>query len=137
MSMTNNTIFTALLLIALGLFGYFNGEPDEQGSQPKTALIPAFIGGALLLCAIVVIAKESLRKHVMHLAAMIGLFGALGGFMPAYRQVFVKNLSFDPSAPAVTNGLVMTIICVVFVGLCVKSFIAARKARQANATPAV
>ncbi len=135
MSMTNNTIFTGLLLLTLGLYGYFAGAPDEQGNQPKTALIPAFFGAAFLVCAIVVIAKESLRKHIMHLAAMIGLLGALGGLMPAYRQVFVKNLAFDPSAPAVKNGIVMTIICAVFVGLCVKSFIEARKARQANATP--
>jgi hypothetical protein len=132
--MTNNTIFCALALIGIGLYAYLGGTPEpETGSVSKTALIPAFFGAALMLCAVVVILKESLRKHVMHLAAMIGLLGAVGGLMPIYRQTMVKNLPFDASAPAVKNGLYMTLICAVFVGLCVKSFIDARKAREAAA----
>jgi len=131
--MTNNTIYCALALIAIGIYGFSSATPDEvTGEKSKTALIPAFIGGALLLCAIIVIAKESLRKHVMHLAAMIGLLGAIGGLMPAYRQVFVKHKDFDIMAPAVKNGLIMSLICLIFVGLCVKSFIDARKARTAK-----
>ena len=51
--------------------------------------------------------------------------------MPLIRQAS-KGAEFDPTAPAARNGLLMTLVCVVFVGLCVKSFIDARKARDAK-----
>jgi hypothetical protein len=67
----------------------------------------------------------------MHLAAMVGLLGAIGGFMPLIRQ-YNKTGSFDPLKPSAVAGELMILICLVFVGLCVKSFIAARKAREAG-----
>lgn len=130
--MTNNTIFCGLALIALGITGYINGAPDPVTKElPKTALIPAYFGGVLLLAAVIVILKESLRKHVMHVAALAGLIGVVGGFMPVYRQTMVKNLPFDASAPAVRSGIIMSVICLIFVVLCVKSFIDARRSRAA------
>jgi hypothetical protein len=131
--MTVQTLICGLLLGVIGAVGYLNGEPNpDTGKVSPTALIPLFFGVALVLCAVIVMFKESLRKHVMHLAAMIGLVGVIGGLMPAYRQVFVKNLNFDPSARGVMYGLLMSAICLLFVGLCVTSFIAARKARKAE-----
>jgi len=59
--------------------------------------------------------KESLRKHVMHLAAMIGLLGLIGGFVPTIRQNS-QGKPFDPTAIAVRNGLMMSAVCLVFVG---------------------
>ena len=38
-------------------------------------------------------------------------------------------------APAAVSGLLMSLVCAVFVGLCVKSFIDARKARTAAGVP--
>ena len=66
----------------------------------------------------------------MHLAAMVGVLGAVGGVMPLYRQ-YSKTGAFDPSKPSAISGELMILICVVFVMLCVKSFIDARKARNA------
>lgn len=130
--MTNNTIFCGLALIAVGVYGFVNGTPDADGNKPMTALIPAWFGAILLVCAGLVIWKAKLRKHVMHLAAVVGVLGILGGFMPLIRQQS-KGDSFDLSAPSVRNGLIMSAICAVFVYLCVMSFIDARKARQAAA----
>ena len=131
--MTNNAIFCGLALIAVGIYGFVNGEPNpETGAKPMTALIPAWFGAVLLLCGGLVIWKEKLRKHVMHVAAVVGVLGFVGGFAPIIRQQSLGK-EFDIKAPAVHNGLIMSAICAVFVYLCVTSFVDARKARQAAA----
>jgi hypothetical protein len=126
--MTFQTLVCALLLALIGSVGYFTADLNDKGERPITALIPLWFGLALAACAVLVLWKESLRKHVMHTAAMIGLLGLIGGFVPMIRQNS-KGLPFDPTAPAVRNGLMMSAVCLLFVGLCVMSFIAARKAR--------
>jgi biopolymer transport protein ExbB/TolQ len=75
--------------------------------------------------------NEKLRKHVMHLAAMVGLFGVVGGFMPLIRQIDGGG-GFDPLKRSAIAGDLTVVISAVFVGLCVNSFIQARKARQAR-----
>jgi drug/metabolite transporter (DMT)-like permease len=122
------TIVCGALLVAVGLVGYTQQDPEHVS---PTALIPAAIGAVLMLCGALAF-SDKLRKHVMHLAAMMGLLGAIGGFVPLQRQL--KNSdTFDPLKPSAISGELMILICVVFVGLCVRSFIAARKARQAAA----
>jgi hypothetical protein len=128
--MAFNTIVCGLMLAVIGGFGYANATPDaETGKVSPTALIPAFVGGVLVLLGLLAY-SDKLRKHVMHLAAVVGLLGFLGGFMPLIRQQS-KGLPFDPTAPAARNGLLMSLVCLVFVVMCVKSFIDARKARAA------
>lgn len=128
------TLITAVLLIIVGVVGYAGQDPNpETGKVSMTALIPAFIGGVLALCGLLAF-NDKLRKHAMHFAAMIGLFGAIGGFMPIMRQIS-KTGEFDPTKPSAVSGILMILICLAFVGLCVRSFIAARKARQASGTP--
>jgi hypothetical protein len=63
---------------------------------------------------------------------MVGLVGALGGFMPLIRQ-YNKTGEFDPTKPSAIAGELMILICAVFVGLCVNTFVQARKARQSQA----
>ena len=119
-------IVFGLLLIGLGLVGYFAptklGDVGPEGTSP-TALIPAGFGAVLLLCGVIVQAKPKTRKHVMHLAAMVGLLGAIGGIMPLQRKKF--DLEYSGSVA----GLLMIAICAIFVVLCVRSFVLARIAR--------
>ena len=124
------TIVCGTLLVAVGLVGYAQQDPNpETGQVSVTALIPAFVGGVLILCGALAF-RDKLRKHVMHFAAIIGLLGAIGGFMPLQRQL--KNTgTIDLTKPSAISGELMILICAVFVGLCVKSFIEARKARKA------
>ena len=124
------TIVCGTLLVAVGLVGYAQQDPNpETGQVSVTALIPAFVGGVLILCGALAF-RDKLRKHVMHFAAIIGLLGAIGGFMPLQRQL--KNSgTIDFMKPSAISGELMILICAVFVGLCVKSFIEARKARKA------
>jgi hypothetical protein len=124
------TLITALLLIVVGVVSYANGTPGDDGKVSPTALIPAFVGGVLAVCGLLAF-NDKFRKHAMHGAAMVGVVGALGGFMPLIRQ-YSKTGEFDPTKPSAISGMLMILICAVFVGLCVNSFIQARKARKAN-----
>ena len=125
--MARISMFFGVLLIALGLVGYFRpetlGDPGTDATSP-TALIPAIVGAILLLCGLVVSAKPGLRKHVMHLAAAVGLIGALGGFMPIMRN------KMDVSKAGTVSGILMVVFCALFVVMCIRSFVLARIARR-------
>jgi dipeptide/tripeptide permease len=101
--------------------------PEESEKKPpfNTAYIPAFVGGLLALCGVGSLAVAGMRKHLMHLAAMLGLLGTIGGLVPMMRS------QFDFEKSSTISGLLMTGLCLLFVVLCVRSFIAARKARTA------
>jgi drug/metabolite transporter (DMT)-like permease len=133
------TLICGALLVLVGIVGYGTAEPKEGTTEVSpTALIPAFFGAALVLCGALAF-NDKIRKHVMHLAAMIGLVGAISGFVPMIRQI-MKTGDFDPTKRSAVAGELMSLVCVVFVGMCVNSFIQARKARQAReaaGTPAV
>lgn len=116
-------IVFGLALIALGLAGYFG-----TGQASVTALIPAGFGVVLLLLGVLAL-KDSLRKHAMHLAAMVGLLGIVGGLVRLVQK------GIDVSRPASLCTLLMTLLCAGFVALCVRSFIMARRRR--TAAPAV
>jgi len=132
------TIICGALLLAVGVVGYGMATPGDDGKVSPTALIPAVIGGSLLGLGTIAFNPKR-RKHAMHLAAVLGLVGFLGGFMPLIRQ-YNKTGSVDPTKPAAVSGELMILICAVFVGLCVNSFVQARKARrlgQATGQPPV
>jgi hypothetical protein len=120
-------ILFGVLLCGLGLVGYFApttfGAVGDKGTSP-TALIPAAFGVALLICGMIVTAKPATRKHVMHVAAAIGLLGAIGGLVP-----LISN-KFDFSLASVVAGLLMIILSGLFVVLCVRSFVVARVAKS-------
>lgn len=122
------TIVCGVLLILLGLGGYLYGMTDG-GSASLTALIPALFG--LILAALGAAAQksENLRKHIMHGAVVIGLLGFL-----ATASSFLKIpalLAGTAERPAaVFSQIIMALICLVFVILCVKSFIDVRRARE-------
>ena len=125
--MSRTAILFGLLLIVLGLVGYFKperlGDVGPKGTSP-TALIPAGIGAILLVCGLVVLSKPNLRKHMMHVAAAVGLIGALGGLMP-----LITN-KFDTAKSGVVAGMLMIALCGIFVLLCIRSFVRARIARS-------
>jgi uncharacterized membrane protein (UPF0136 family) len=125
--MARVAILFGILLIVLGLVGYLApttfGVVGPEGTSP-TALIPAAFGAVLLVCGVWAEAAPRSRKHVMHMAAAVGLLGALGGIMPLQRK------GLDPSQSSVVAGLLMIGLCAIFVILCVRSFVLARIARH-------
>ncbi len=123
MIMYKTTILFGALLIITGLAGYLG-----TGSEQKTALIPAAFGIVILICGLLA-ANESRRMMAMHIAVLFGLLGAIGVVPPPQE---VQHVLFDEGQPqaAFISKVVTLILCVVFVGLCIRSFIAARKARE-------
>jgi len=120
---------TLLILLGVGTFAYINFEH-------ATALIPAYFGVVLGVCGILA-RKDHLRKHVMHVAVVVGLIGAVMGAVrvaPNLGDLLStgKVIRDDKDRTVATvETLALAVICTVFTGLCVKSFIDARRARQA------
>lgn len=110
------------LLVVLGLVGYL-----ATGRTSATALIPAFFGVVFLVIAMIA-RKAEARKHAMHAAvalALVGLVGTLARIVPAVSAGLVGR-------PAVLAQIAMALVLVVYVALGVRSFIDARRARQAR-----
>jgi len=124
------TILCGTLLVLVGIVSYGTATPGEDGQVSPTALIPAFFGAALVLLGVLAF-RDRLRKHVMHLAAVVGVVGVVGGFMPLVRQYKLTG-EFDPLKKSAIAGELMILVCAVFVGLCVNSFVQARRARRAK-----
>jgi uncharacterized membrane protein len=119
--MPNITIVFGALLILLGVGMYLG-----TGTPSVTALIPAFVGVPLLLLGVGARMKESLRKHLMHAAAAVGLLGFLGSF----GRLASKGFAGAPAA--VASQAIMAGLCLLFVVLCVNSFVQARRARASE-----
>ncbi len=122
--MKHITVLVGLILIALGAGGYFG-----TGTSSITAWIPAFFGLPILLLGILA-HKDSMRKHAMHGAVLLGLLGFLGAMVRVIQVAAAGDVKL-PVAFAMT--IAMAIVCGIFVLLCIRSFIQARKARAANA----
>ena len=117
--MPATTRLFGLLLIVFGVASY-----TTTGRTSVTALIPAFFGAVLVICALIA-RKESTRKHAMHAAVAVGLIGAIASLARGVPAA----LAGDASRPAVISQLVTGVLLLVYVALGVQSFIAARKAR--------
>lgn len=118
--MPGTTRLFGLALVALGAVFYV-----VTGRTSLTALIPAFFGAAFLVLAIVA-RKETARKHAMHAAVAVGLVGAVAALWRAVPAV----LDGQAARPAVLEQVLMAALLAWYVGLGVRSFIAARLARK-------
>ena len=61
--------------------------------------------------------------------AALALLGAIGSLYPVIKMAST-GATIEFGSPKVITSLLSSLICAVFVGLCIKSFIDARKARQ-------
>jgi len=91
----------------------------ETPRAPRpTKLRPVAI--ALIVLGVIGKAKENLRKHLMHVAVLIGLAGCI---IPAVRLLRMSEFNFNAAFFA---QLGMSLVCLAFVILSVRSFINAR-----------
>jgi len=116
-----------------------NGESLEFGKS-WTAFIPSIIGLILILCAVAADKAPNAKKHIMHVAVLIGLLGFLsvaGKAATAFSEMgwwrnepynIVGASSLKPTTMLLTAGLLL-----IYVILCVVSFITARKEMAAQA----
>jgi hypothetical protein len=117
--MASTSILFGTLLAVLGVVGYV-----LSGFASVTALIPAFFGVLLILLGLVA-RNERYRKHAMHAAAALALVGFL-----ATLPRFLQGASAGQMSPAVISQGVMALLTGIFVVLCIKSFVDARRARS-------
>jgi multisubunit Na+/H+ antiporter MnhF subunit len=123
--MAKTTICFGVVLILLGLFGFV-----ATGSHYPTALIPAVFGLILGILGFLAITDDAKKRMLyMHIAVTIGLLGFLGTAKSIYDYVLLMQGRQFPHPAAVEAKAAMAGILLVFVVLCVRSFIAARRAR--------
>lgn len=124
------TIVVGSLLMSLGIIGYVFSD-----SHSLTALIPAAFGFLLEACGALAM-RPQLKKHAMHGASVITLLGMLGSLMGTVT--FIKMIAgADVARPmAAKVQAAMFVICLIFLGLCIRSFRAARAQRLATAAAA-
>jgi hypothetical protein len=113
------------ILILLGVWGYL-----ATGSIYPTALIPTWFGLALAVCGVLARAADTKRRMLwMHTAAGLGLLGFLGGSIRAIVVLVSAHGALTVTeAVAVWDQMMMALLCLAFLLLCVRSFIAVRRA---------
>jgi hypothetical protein len=126
--MAKLTIVFGILLIAVGAWGFIG-----TGNAHPTALIPAYFGLVLAWAGALALAQPAKRMLWMHIAVTVGLLGFLGTVPALVDAVRMLRGVVFPHPVAVEEKAAMSAICLVFVGLCVRSFIAARRARTLEA----
>ena len=124
--MAKITLVFAVLLIILGLVSYFG-----TGSLHPTALIPTWFGVALGVFGFLAISpSESRRKLFMHINVTIGLIGFLGAGGRAISSYgHARSEGIDPDKVALAAQGAMAGLLLIYVVMCVKSFIDARRNR--------
>lgn len=122
--MAKVTLVFAILLIALGLIGFFG-----TGSQHPTALIPTWFGVALGLFGFLSMSSSEARRKVFaHINVTIGLLGFLGAGEEAIRGcLHDRAAGLAPDMTALASKVTMAGLLLIYVILCVRSFIVARR----------
>lgn len=115
--MPKPTLLFASLLVALGVGAFLL-------SGSRTALLPAYIGLVLAILGGLALAFDGGRRHLMHVAAVVALLGALA---PA-ATLGIRAAQMSPLALTVNIG--MLALCGGLLVLMVRSFITARRATQ-------
>ena len=124
--MARITIIIGVLLALLGIGFYVASVPHAP-----TSLIPLYFGIVLVLLGVLAMTDDAKRRMlVMHIAVTVGLLGFLIPLVRALPGAIKMLQGVAVAHPlAIEEQMLMALLCVIFVGLCVRSFIAARRAR--------
>jgi len=125
--MAKTTIIFGILLVLLGLVSYIG-----TGSTHPTALIPTWFGLALGIGGYLAMSPDEKRRmivmHVNVTIAVLGFLGAAGKAISGYGSA--RSAGIDPDMKAIYSQIAMAVIMLVYIKLCVDSFIQARRLRQ-------
>ena len=129
--MSKLAIVFGILIALVGVAGYV-------ATHFWHAFIPVVLGALLVAFGIVANTENVKRRMVaMHIAATLGVLGflgtipglvALGGYLTGHRQNEVAGVAVGHKMAAEVQSATC-ILCLIFVLLCVRSFIDARRAR--------
>ena len=120
---TLTLIYGALLIVWGAVFSI--------GSESFTSWIPAMLGAPILLAGVLSLAVPAKKKIWMHIAVMFGLLAGLGGLR--FFAGLGSEAGLFGNAKAASSQLMLLVTGSLYTALCVRSFIAARKADAASA----
>lgn len=122
------TLSIGSLLTATGVIAWF-----ATSMSSITSLIPAFVGVLLLIAGLVARRGESVRRHAMHAAMAVALLGALGSLMNVVKIGSLLDGTAERPA-AIVVSLILFVTLVVYLVFGIRSFIQARRSREASTT---
>jgi hypothetical protein len=123
--MAKFTMFVGFVLVVVSLSFWFS-----LGRADMAALHPAGLGVLMLVAGALANSEDAKRRMLwMHIAVTLGLIGLLITGIRAVLELAhgttgVHPLAFDERA-------IVAVVCLIFVAVCVRSFIAARRSRTA------
>ncbi|HEY5212742.1 MAG TPA: hypothetical protein VIJ38_06955 [Acidobacteriaceae bacterium] len=122
--MAKLTIWFGVLLAAVSL-GFWIG----MGRVETAPLHPAGIGVLLIICGFFATTENPKKRMLwMHIAVTLGLIGFLATGIRAVIQLS-KGTAMSINPMGFEERVVIALICLIYVALCVRSFIAARRTR--------
>ncbi|WP_433930274.1 hypothetical protein AB3662_40445 [Sorangium cellulosum] len=119
-SMSNVTLGYGALLTALGVGGF-------AATSAPTALIPAGFGVVAVGLGLVA-RQEKYRMHAMHASALLGVLGVLGSAGGLSKLPALLSGGDVERPAAVIAQSLMAVLSAGYVVVCVRSFVAARRA---------
>lgn len=123
--MTAVTLAIGAILVVTGAVAYI-----ATGAVSVTALIPAFVGIALVVAGLIA-RKPAAHRHAIHAALAIALLGALGSLMNVAKLGdLLAGTAHRPAA--IVESTLMFVLLVSYLALGVRSFIRARRAPSAS-----
>jgi hypothetical protein len=115
------------LLILIGIVAFV-----ATGSVHPTSLIPCWFGLVLAICGSLAGSGDARKRMLfMHIAVTVGLLGFIFPAIMAIKDLVQAHGTPLAHPAAVEEQGAMAVICLIFVLLCVRSFIAARRNRLA------
>jgi hypothetical protein len=124
MTLAKLTIWFGVLLAAVSL-GFWMG----MGRAETAALHPAGVGVLLILCGALANTENPKKRMLwMHIAVTFGLIGFLITGIRAVIEL-AKGTALSINPMGFEERIVVALICLLYVALCVRNFIAARRAR--------
>jgi len=124
MALAKLTIWFGVLLAAVSL-GFWIG----MGRVETAPLHPAGIGVLLIICGFFATTENPKKRMLwMHIAVTLGLIGFLATGIRAVIQLS-KGTAMSINPMGFEERVVIALICLIYVALCVRSFIAARRTR--------
>lgn len=121
--MARTTIIFGVVLVALGVGGYV-----ASGGVSVTALIPAAFGVVLTMLGGIAV-NQRYRPAAVSVAAAVALVGFLGSVRGLTGMVDLLSGAEVQRPAAVVSQSAMALATAIFLGLCVKAFTDARRAR--------
>jgi fucose 4-O-acetylase-like acetyltransferase len=123
--MAKITVLFGVLLIILGAASFI-----LTGHKFPTSLIPVAFGILLVAFGGMAETPETRRRMLfMHIAVTVGLLGFLATAPALVSAVQLFKGKLFPYPAAIEEKAAMSVLLLIYVVLCVRSFIAARRSR--------